>query len=152
MTAGQPTVVVTERLYSRTMERTSQGYHDGRGELAIVVDCSDLERAARFWADVLGYIDTGEGGSTYRVLLPRGAVGVEVLLQRVPDRKQAKNRVHLDLRTRDLEAEVSRVRRIGATVLTASPITEDGWRWHVLADPDGNEFCVLQPRSDYWSR
>jgi predicted enzyme related to lactoylglutathione lyase len=55
------------------------------------------------------------------------------------------HRVHLDLRTRGLEAEVSRVTALGATVLASHPIAEDGWTWHVLADPDGNEFCVLQP-------
>ncbi len=58
--------------------------------------------------------------------------------------------VHLDLRTRDLEAEVSRVTALGATVLTSRPIIEDGWAWHVLADPDGNEFCVLQPPPHYF--
>ena len=34
---------------------------------------------------------------------------------------------------------------LGATLLTREPVTEDGWSWHILADPDGNEFCVLQP-------
>jgi predicted enzyme related to lactoylglutathione lyase len=68
-----------------------------------------------------------------------------VLLQRVPDEKRGKNRVHLDLRTADLAAEVSRIVGLGASLLTNEPVAEDGWRWHVLADPDGNEFCVLQP-------
>ena len=51
----------------------------------------------------------------------------------------------LDLRTPDLDAEVRRVLGLGATLLTSEPVTEDGWSWHILADPDGNEFCVLQP-------
>ena len=68
-----------------------------------------------------------------------------MLLQRVPDVKRQKNRLHLDLRTLDLEAETARVLDLGATLLTSQPVLEDGWRWHVLADPDGNEFCVLQP-------
>jgi predicted enzyme related to lactoylglutathione lyase len=59
--------------------------------------------------------------------------------------KHGKNRVHLDLRTADLAAEVTRILGLGATLLTGSPVTEDGWSWHILADPDGNEFCVLQP-------
>ena len=54
-------------------------------------------------------------------------------------------RLHLDLRTPDLAAEVRRVTDLGATLLTSEPVTEDGWLWHILADPDGNEFCVLQP-------
>ena len=68
-----------------------------------------------------------------------------MLLQRVPDVKGQKNRLHLDLRTPDLDAEVRRVLGLGATLLTSEPVTEDGWPWHILADPDGNEFCVLQP-------
>ena len=47
----------------------------------------------------------------------------------------------------DLAAETARVTALGATRVTADPIEEDGWIWHVLADPDGNEFCVLQPPS-----
>jgi predicted enzyme related to lactoylglutathione lyase len=63
----------------------------------------------------------------------------------MPDVKRQKNRLHLDLRTPDLETEVRRVLDLGATLLTSQPVAEDGWSWHILADPDGNEFCVLQP-------
>jgi len=63
----------------------------------------------------------------------------------VSDPKVAKNRLHLDLRTADLDAEVQRALDTGATLVTAAPIEEYGWRWHVLTDPDANEFCVLQP-------
>ena len=96
----------------------------------------------------------------YRTLRPAEGTGAEVLLQRTADSKHAKhakhgkhgkNRVHLDLRTRDLDAELARVTELGATVLTGKPITEVGWTWHVLADPDGNEFCVLRPPSAYWA-
>ena len=115
------------------------------GELVVVIDCADLERAARFWTAALGYTPTGGADGVYRGLVPVSGSGIEVLLQRTADAKQGKNRVHLDLRTHDLQAEVSRVTALGATMLTSSPITEDGATWHVLADPDGNEFCVLQP-------
>jgi len=116
------------------------------GELVIVIDCSDLDRSARFWAAVLGYPAGHPTTGQYRSLEPGPpAAGIEVLLQRVPESKQGKNRLHLDLRTADLDAETARVTALGATRLTAEPIVEHGWRWHVLADPDGNEFCVLQP-------
>jgi predicted enzyme related to lactoylglutathione lyase len=121
-----------------------------RGELVVVIDCADLERAARFWSAVLGYADAGAAGETYRSVLPVDGFGVEVLLQRTADAKHGKNRVHLDLRTQDLDAEVSRVLALGATRLTAEPIEEHGWAWHMLADPDGNEFCVLRPPPGYW--
>jgi predicted enzyme related to lactoylglutathione lyase len=122
-----------------------------RGELVVVIDCADLERAARFWAGVLGYVPAGPATGSYQSLLPVDEYGVEVLLQRTADAEPGKNHVHLDLRTRDLDAEVSRVTALGATVLTPRPIVEDDWTWHVLADPDGNEFCVLQPPPAYWA-
>lgn len=121
-----------------------------RGELVVVVDCADLDRAARFWSAVLGYADAGGDSATYRSVLPAGGFGVEILLQRTTDAKHGKNRLHLDLRTRDLDAEVSRVLALGATRQSGEPIEENGWTWHILLDPDGNEFCVLQPPPDYW--
>jgi predicted enzyme related to lactoylglutathione lyase len=121
-----------------------------RGELAVVIDCSDLGRAADFWTSVLGYVREPSGSDLYQSLMPADGEGAEILLQRVPEHKHCQNRLHLDLRTRDLEAEVARVTGLGAVVLTAEPVNEDGWRWHILADPDGNEFCVLQPPGSYW--
>jgi len=115
------------------------------GELVLVIDCSDLDRSAEFWAAVLGYTAGHVTGGPYRALTPASGAGIEVLLQRVPDVKRQKNRLHLDLRTPDMAAEVERVRSLGATLLTSEPVVEDGWHWHILADPDGNEFCVLQP-------
>jgi predicted enzyme related to lactoylglutathione lyase len=114
------------------------------GEVVIVIDCSDLDRSARFWSGVLGYT-AGAADGPYCALQPESGVGIDVLLQRVTDVKDQKNRLHFDLRTPDLEAEIARVTGLGATLLTAQPVAEDGWRWHILADPDGNEFCVLQP-------
>jgi predicted enzyme related to lactoylglutathione lyase len=118
------------------------------GELVIVIDCSDLDRSARFWADVLGYTAGPASTGPYRGLTPESGAGIDLLLQRVPDVKAQKNRLHLDLRTPDLETEVRRVTGLGARLLTSEPVLEDGWFWHILADPDGNEFCVLQPPAD----
>ena len=115
------------------------------GELVIVIDCADPDRSAAFWSAALGYTVSPAGTGPYRSLEPESGAGIDVLLQRVPDVKGQKNRLHLDLRTPDLDAEVRRVLGLGATLLTSEPVTEDGWSWHILADPDGNEFCVLQP-------
>jgi predicted enzyme related to lactoylglutathione lyase len=115
------------------------------GELVIVIDCSDLERSAQFWASVLGFTAGRATPGPYRSLIPAGGQGIEVLLQRVPDDKRQKNRLHLDLRTADMDAEVSRILGLGATLVTEQAVMEDGWRWHILADPDGSELCVLQP-------
>ncbi len=116
-------------------------------ELVIVLDCADLDRASAFWCAALGYTEPaaqGQGGP-YRELLPADGDGIEILLQRVPEPHRAKNRVHLDLRTSDLDGEVTRLLAVGATQQATEPVREDGWVWHVLSDPDGNEFCVLQP-------
>ena len=125
------------------MRRIPHPYRNG--ELVIVIDCSDLDRSARFWAGVLGCAAGAAAGGQYRSLMPDSGEGIEVLLQQVDDEKHGKNRLHLDLRTADLAAEVSRILRFGASLVTSRPVEEDGWRWHILADPDGNEFCVLEP-------
>lgn len=117
-------------------------------ELAMVLDCADLDRAAAFWCGVLGYRVDPSPSQRYRQLLPADGNGVELLLQRVPEPKTAKSRMHLDLRVPDLPAEVARVVALGAQCQTTEPIEEYGWVWHVLADPDGNEFCVLQPPAE----
>lgn len=121
--------------------------YGGRGdtELAVVLDCSDLERSAAFWCAALGYAPAHTASDRYLSLRPAAGDGIELLLQRVRDVKGQKNRMHLDLRAPDMEAEVERLQALGARRVTESPVEEEGWRWHVLADPDGNEFCVLRP-------
>lgn len=137
--------MVRPSCHGCAVERSGQSYVGG--ELAVVIDCACLDRAAGFWCSMLGYVRAGDASedSRYQSLIPRDGAGIEVLLQRVADTKAAKNRLHLDLRTADLEAEVQRARAAGATLVTGVPIEEDDWRWHVLTDPDSNEFCVLQP-------
>jgi predicted enzyme related to lactoylglutathione lyase len=125
------------------MVRMKQPY--AHGELVIVVDVADLGRAAEFWGEVLGFVRDRDASGSYLSLVPGDGNGIEVLLQKVDDEKRGKNRLHFDLRTADLDAEVGRVCALGATMVTDEPIVEAGWTWHVLADPDGNEFCVIRP-------
>jgi glyoxalase superfamily protein len=77
-----------------------------RGHLVVVIDCGDLGRSAHFWTGALGYARNGPAGGTYQSLVPADGQGIEILLQRVPERKSGKNRLHLDLRTTDLDAEI----------------------------------------------
>ncbi|BEL06383.1 VOC family protein [Actinoplanes sichuanensis] len=116
--------------------------------LVVVLDVADLDRAATFWAGVLGYDPGPDSPGIYRQVLPADGNGIELLLQKVTEPHAGKNRMHLDLRVPDLAAELARVQALGARRLTSEPIEEHGWVWHVLADPDGNEFCVLQPPAD----
>ncbi|GIE32761.1 glyoxalase [Actinoplanes italicus] len=116
--------------------------------LAVVLDVADLKRSAAFWAGVLGYDPGPSSPGIYRQVMPADGNGIELLLQKVAEPHSGKNRMHLDLRVPDLAVEVARVEALGARRLTSEPIEEHGWSWHVLADPDGNEFCVLQPPTD----
>lgn len=120
------------------------------GELALVIDCLDLQRSADFWSAILGYEPVGRPAGRYYSLLPREHPGPELLLQLVTEPKTVKARLHLDLRTRDLAVELRRVLAAGATLVAAQPLHEGGWTWYVLADPDANEFCVLQPPDNHW--
>lgn len=120
------------------------------GELVLVIDCSDLERSAAFWCEALGYRPDGPAVGQYQGLIPTNGHGLQLLLQRVDDRKLIKNRLHLDLRTSNLGPEVERIRAAGGRLLTEEALTEFGWTWQILADPDGNELCVVQPPAEYW--
>jgi hypothetical protein len=119
------------------------------GTLVIVLDCHDLERSATFWCEALGYQQPFPRSGPYLQLVPGTDRGTELLLQQVLDAKTSKNRMHLDLRTPDLTSEVTRLVEAGATQLTTAHLVEHDWQWHVLGDPDGNEFCVLQPPDDF---
>ena len=95
------------------MRRMPQLYRNG--ELVVVIDCPDLARSARFWSGVLGFTAGRVTGGPYRSLVPESGEGIEVLLQQVREGKCRKNRLHLDLRTADLETEVRRFLGLGAT-------------------------------------
>jgi predicted enzyme related to lactoylglutathione lyase len=97
---------------------------------------------AQFWAQALGY-RRQPLEEPYLMLLPaqRGA-GPELALQRVPEPKLGKNRMHIDLHVEDVEGEVARLVALGAT-RRSGELVEVGFRWVVLGDPEGNEFCVV---------
>ena len=114
------------------------------------VDCHNAYELSEWWRTLLGYEmvdgDPNEPGHEECMIIDPGG-GQRVLFIEVPEGKQVKNRVHFDLvptdRTRD--EEIERVLALGAT-----PFDDlrqaDGSGWLVLADPEGNEFCIL--RSD----
>lgn len=107
----------------------------------LVLDCTDPERLATFWAAALNYTRTGAAGS-YVALHPIDGHGPKLLLQRVDERKTVKNRMHLDIDTRDIETESHRLEALGATRVQPATITEFGTTWILMTDPEGNEFCV----------
>lgn len=109
---------------------------------AVTIDCHDPERLANFWAAVLDYRVTEKDEDSVTIE-PRDGSGSALLFGIVPDRKQVKNRIHLDLEPDDQQAEVERLKALGATPVD---IGQGETSWVVMADPEGNEFCVLRPR------
>jgi predicted enzyme related to lactoylglutathione lyase len=109
--------------------------------LEFTLDCCDLQRAEDFWTSALGLAVEGRIEGRYVALSGRG---VAMTLQQVPEAKTVKNRMHLDLLVDDVEQEVRRLEHLGAVRLTKSAHHEFGQTWFVLADPDGNEFCVAR--------
>ncbi|MFC8534492.1 VOC family protein [Streptomyces sp. NPDC057249] len=118
----------------------------------LSIDCHDPERLAAFWCEVLGFtvIDRTEG----QVEIGSWEPAVEevrarqmpptVVFLRVPEAKAVKNRLHLDVSPIDCstEAEVARLLALGATRTDVGQ--GEGRSWVVMADPEGNEFCVLR--------
>lgn len=109
--------------------------------MGLVLDCRDPESLAPFWAAALDYEIAG-GAGAYVMLVPKTAGPPNLLLQRVPEVKATKNRMHMDVHVADIDAEAARLESLGASWLSSSAIEEHGMRWHLLADPEGNELCV----------
>jgi hypothetical protein len=116
------------------------------------IDCANAYQLSEWWKQVLGYVDL-EGDPNLpgheECMIRSPETGHLLLFVEVPDVKQVKNRVHLDLRPtdRNRDEEVERLLGIGATHLDdLREIRGDGTGWMVLGDPEGNEFCIL--RSD----
>src|SRR5918994_5592956 len=111
----------------------------------FVIDVDDLDQGTDFWSAALDATEeplTEQSRHIYRRLrLPDS--DIRVLLQRTHDKKVAKERMHIDLETDDVEAEVKRLEALGATRWDHQQ--ERGFDFWVMRDPWGNEFCVLHP-------
>lgn len=116
---------------------------------SITVDCTDPYRQALFWSEVTGWPEDPDdpnrpGDPEGRIVDPHG---VSLLFIPVPEGKTVKNRVHLDLTTSaaDRDAEIERLLALGARRVDIGQTGEESWT--VLADPEGNEFCVIRPKT-----
>jgi len=110
-------------------------------KIGLVLDCVDLEGLARFWSEALGLEPLGYV-ENYALLASSEGSLPKLLLQKVSEPKMTKNRMHLDIETAHVDAEVRRLEAIGARRLEKRPRSEHGNHWVVMADPEGNEFCV----------
>ena len=109
----------------------------------VVVDAADPARLARWWAEVLDYrVRAEEDGE---VMIGREGESRPVLtFIRVPESKAGKNRLHIDLTPEDRDAEVERLVNMGARHVD---VGQGEVSWVVLADPEGNEFCLLRAKA-----
>jgi len=108
----------------------------------ITIDTSDPHKLAEFWTRALGTEVQHDWGE-FLILAPASEGGLQLGLQRVDDAVPGKNRVHFDSHVADRPAEVARLVQLGAVEIGEH--TVPGLTWTVLADPDGNQFCVGQP-------
>jgi predicted enzyme related to lactoylglutathione lyase len=108
----------------------------------VVVDAHDPAALARFWTSVLDWTIFYEAPDEV-VITKDGKTFPGIVFVSVPESKTVKNRLHIDLSPDDQDAEVERIVGLGATVID---IGQRDVAWKVLADPEGNEFCVLTAR------
>ncbi len=110
------------------------------------IDTRDPDALASFWQQALGWRRTYDTSDEVVLEPPAGSpqdgVAPDLLFAQVPEEKSGKNRLHLDLRPTDQAAEIARLEALGATRVDVGQTGEESWV--VLADPDGNEFCVLR--------
>jgi hypothetical protein len=115
------------------------------------IDCHDAYALSEWWKPVLGYVDLEDDPNEpghEECIIRDPATGHQLLFIEVPDEKSVKNRIHLDLRPRTgtRDEELERLLAHGASQVADLRDARDGTGWVVLADPEGNEFCIL--RSD----
>jgi predicted enzyme related to lactoylglutathione lyase len=114
----------------------------------VVIDAHDPDKLAKFWCETLDYEvkeRDEDDGEVELSLGPKSEAGALLLLiGGNHDDKKVKNRLHFDLRPDDQDAEVERVLALGATKVD---IGQGESTWVVLADPEGNEFCILRDRA-----
>ncbi|MFC4108269.1 VOC family protein [Micromonospora zhanjiangensis] len=116
------------------------------------VDCADAYPLSRWWQGVLDYVedpdDPNEPGHEECLIMSRDRTH-RLLFIEVPEPKQVKNRIHFDLRPVEgaRDDELTRLVELGATTVDDRR-NPDGTGWVVLADPEGNEFCILRSNAE----
>jgi predicted enzyme related to lactoylglutathione lyase len=112
----------------------------------LIVDAHDIDALATFWSAVLGWPENDRDETGIELMNPDGSLPTLVFLK-VPDEKVVKNRLHIDVNPVGCEQaeELERLLALGATRVD---VGQGDVRWFVLADPEGNEFCLLSRRRD----
>lgn len=111
---------------------------------SIVIRVDDLQRQVEFWTAALDYVAREDNSTDFKLLRPRNGVGPNVSLDKVHSKLQIPPRIHLDLYADDQAAEVARLKALGATDVHWDKKPPDA-DYIILADPEGNRFCVIDP-------
>lgn len=118
----------------------------------ITIDCVNPRAIAEFWAAALDWqiTEADDEGVVIELLdgSPEQGRIPDILFYKNPDKKTVKNRLHFDLRPKDQAAEVARLESLGAKRIEIGQANEPEATWIVMADPEGNEFCVLRARTE----
>jgi len=115
----------------------------------ITIDCHNPMALAQFWAQALDW-KIGEDGTENFAYIEKNLASTNsdgypsILFYKTPDKKSVKNRMHLDLRPENQVEEVERLEKIGAVRIEIGQSNDPSTTWIVMADPEGNEFCVLK--------
>lgn len=113
----------------------------------VTIDSHDPAALGRFWSEVLAWPLTEHSADEAYIECPAepGEVAYpDILFIKVPDPKTVKNRMHMCLRPADQAAEVARLEALGARRTEIGQSAQPDATWVVMADPEGNEFCVLR--------
>jgi predicted enzyme related to lactoylglutathione lyase len=111
--------------------------------VSIVLDCADADRLVGFWELALTY-RMAEQLDDYRILVPAEGepAGPVLILQPVPEAKAGKNRMHVDVHPAEPAEHIRKLEALGG-IRVGDPIANFGVEWQTMADPEGNEFCVV---------
>jgi catechol 2,3-dioxygenase-like lactoylglutathione lyase family enzyme len=113
---------------------------------SIVWGVRDVPRAIQFWSEALKYQPLREPSDDWAILIPRDGSGPQLAISLVTSEAESHQRHHLDLYATDQAAEVERLLHLGARRIDWR--YEEGADYVVLADPDGNKFCVVQVEAE----
>jgi predicted enzyme related to lactoylglutathione lyase len=109
----------------------------------MIIDARDPAALGRWWQEALGWVVVNDDPDEFEIR-PDASRPPGLLFVRVPEAKTVKNRLHMDFRPDDRDEEVQRMLALGAV---QADVGQGEQSWVVLADPEGNEFCILQSRT-----
>ena len=111
----------------------------------IQVDCADPIALAGFWSEMFGVEigDTLGDPPHYVGLAPTDPAAPVLSFQRVDEAKSVKNRLHFDISVDDIDSATLRTEELGGRRIAGPDMNQYGFRWRVMADPEGNEFCLI---------